>query len=48
MEDRAAALESAIDGALAAGLRTADLGGAATTDDATGAVLDHLGREARA
>ncbi len=48
MEDRAAALESAIDGALADGLRTADLGGAATTDDATGAVLDHLGREARA
>jgi 3-isopropylmalate dehydrogenase len=48
MEDAAAAVDSAIDGALADGLRTADLGGSATTDDATGAVLEHLGREARA
>jgi 3-isopropylmalate dehydrogenase len=38
----AAAIESAVDRALAAGLRTADLGGAATTDEATAAVLSHL------
>src|SRR3954462_11145784 len=42
MHDEAAALESAVDRALAAGLRTADLGGAATTDQATRAVLDEL------
>jgi 3-isopropylmalate dehydrogenase len=38
----AAALESAVDRALAAGLRTADLGGDASTKEATRAVLDHL------
>jgi 3-isopropylmalate dehydrogenase len=38
----AAALESAVDRALADGLRTADLGGSATTDEATRAVLSHL------
>ena len=42
MEAEAAALESAVDGALAEGLRTRDLGGAATTADATQAVLKHL------
>jgi 3-isopropylmalate dehydrogenase len=42
MEDEAAALESAVDRALAAGLRTADLGGSATTADATEAVLKEL------
>jgi 3-isopropylmalate dehydrogenase len=40
--DEAAALESAVDRALDAGLRTADLGGDATTADATEAVLSHL------
>src|SRR5918997_3756784 len=35
LEDEAAALESAVDRALAAGLRTADLGGSATTAEAT-------------
>jgi 3-isopropylmalate dehydrogenase len=39
MEDAAAAVESAIDRALVDGLRTADLGGDATTEDATRAVL---------
>jgi 3-isopropylmalate dehydrogenase len=42
MEDAATALESAIDNALDSGLRTADLGGEATTEDATGAVLSFL------
>jgi len=42
MHDEAAALESAVDRALAAGLRTADLGGTATTEQATRAVLDQL------
>jgi 3-isopropylmalate dehydrogenase len=42
MEDEAAALESAVDKALAAGLRTADLGGSATTAEATEAVLKEL------
>src|SRR5919199_2042279 len=41
-EHEAAAVESAVDRALDAGLRTADLGGAATTEDATGAVLANL------
>ncbi|MEA2458357.1 MAG: 3-isopropylmalate dehydrogenase [Thermoleophilaceae bacterium] len=41
-EDDAAAVESAVDKALAGGLRTADLGGDATTDQATRAVLAHL------
>jgi 3-isopropylmalate dehydrogenase len=42
MEDEASALESAIDGALGAGLRTPDLGGDATTEAATRAVLANL------
>jgi 3-isopropylmalate dehydrogenase len=42
MEDEAAAVESAVDRALAAGLRTADLGGSATTAEATEAVLKEL------
>ena len=41
-EDEAAALESAVDRALAGGLRTADLGGGATTAEATEAVLEEL------
>jgi 3-isopropylmalate dehydrogenase len=42
MEERAAAVESAVDRALAGGLRTADLGGKATTAEATQAVLTNL------
>jgi 3-isopropylmalate dehydrogenase len=42
LESEAAAIESAVDRALADGLRTSDLGGAATTRDATEAVLQHL------
>jgi 3-isopropylmalate dehydrogenase len=42
MEDEAAAVESAVDRALADGLRTPDLGGDATTEQATRAVLHHL------
>jgi 3-isopropylmalate dehydrogenase len=42
MESEAAGVESAIDGALESGLRTPDLGGDATTEDATKAVLSHL------
>ena len=41
-EEAAAGLESAIDSALEDGLRTADLGGKATTEDATRAVLSNL------
>jgi 3-isopropylmalate dehydrogenase len=41
-EAEAAAIESAVDAALAEGLRTPDLGGAATTAQATQAVLQHL------
>ena len=41
-EDAAAGVESAIDRALADGLRTADLGGSASTEDATRAVLSNL------
>jgi 3-isopropylmalate dehydrogenase len=41
-EDQAAAVESAVDNALAGGLRTADLGGNATTAEATQAVLKGL------
>jgi 3-isopropylmalate dehydrogenase len=41
-EGEAAALESAVDRALAGGLRTADLGGNATTAEATEAVLGEL------
>jgi len=42
MEDAAKGIESAIDLALEDGLRTADLGGDATTEDATKAVLSNL------
>jgi 3-isopropylmalate dehydrogenase len=42
MEREAAAVESAVDSALADGLRTPDLGGEATTAQATQAVLHHL------
>jgi 3-isopropylmalate dehydrogenase len=42
MEPQAAAIESAVDRALAEGLRTQDLGGSATTADATRSVLTHL------
>ena len=42
MEAEASAVESAVDRALADGLRTADLGGSATTDEAARAVLNHL------
>jgi 3-isopropylmalate dehydrogenase len=42
MEAAAAAIESAVDKALANGLRTADLGGTAATREATQAVLEHL------
>jgi 3-isopropylmalate dehydrogenase len=41
-EDDAAKIESAIDRALEDGLRTADLGGDATTEDATEAILRNL------
>ena len=41
-EAQAAAVESAVEQALAEGLRTADLGGTATTKEATQAVLQHL------
>jgi 3-isopropylmalate dehydrogenase len=41
-ETEAARIESAIDTALEAGLRTPDLGGDATTEDATKAVLSYL------
>ncbi len=42
LEDPATAIESAVDRALADGLRTRDLGGSATTAQATQAVLSHL------
>jgi 3-isopropylmalate dehydrogenase len=42
MEPEAAAIESAVDRALADGLRTADLGGDATTAQATQGVLQHI------
>ena len=42
MEGEAAAIESAVDRALDAGLRTADLGGQPAPTDAAGAVLKHL------
>jgi 3-isopropylmalate dehydrogenase len=41
-EDAASAIESAVDKALAGGVRTADLGGSATTAEATEAVLKEL------
>ncbi len=42
MGAQAAAVESAVERALAEGLRTPDLGGTATTSEATQAVLNHL------
>ncbi len=42
LEAQASAVESAVDRALADGLRTRDLGGSATTAQATAAVLAHL------
>jgi len=42
MEPQAAAIESAVERALAEGLRTPDLGGTANTKEATQAVLKHL------
>jgi 3-isopropylmalate dehydrogenase len=42
MEAQATAVELAVDRALADGLRTADLGGEATTAEATRAVLKNL------
>ena len=42
LEAEAATVESAVDRALAEGLRTADLGGSATTQEAAQAVLNHL------
>jgi len=42
MEREAAAIQLAVDSALDAGLRTADLGGSATTAEATRAVLENL------
>src|SRR5215213_9724346 len=42
LDSEAAALEAAVDSALRDGLRTRDLGGDATTEQATQAVLDHL------
>jgi 3-isopropylmalate dehydrogenase len=41
-QDDAATVESAVDRALEEGLRTADLGGDATTEQATRAVLANL------
>ena len=42
LEGEASAVESAVDRALSEGLRTPDLGGEATTAEATRAVLQHL------
>ena len=42
LESEAAAVESAVERALDAGLRTPDLGGEAGTSEATKAVLDNL------
>jgi 3-isopropylmalate dehydrogenase len=42
LESEAAAVESAVEGALDAGLRTSDLGGEAGTAQAAKAVLDNL------
>jgi 3-isopropylmalate dehydrogenase len=41
--DEARAVESAVDSALEDGLRTRDLGGTASTAEATAAVLAHIG-----
>jgi 3-isopropylmalate dehydrogenase len=42
LESEAAAVESAVEGALDAGLRTPDLGGSVGTAEATAAVLSKL------
>jgi 3-isopropylmalate dehydrogenase len=42
MEEEAAAIEAAVDAALEAGLRTADLGGSTGTAEATRAMLAGL------
>jgi 3-isopropylmalate dehydrogenase len=42
LESEAAAVESAVEGALQTGLRTADLGGGAGTEQATRAVLENI------
>jgi 3-isopropylmalate dehydrogenase len=42
LESEAAAVESGVERALAAGLRTRDLGGEARTEQATRAVLENL------
>jgi 3-isopropylmalate dehydrogenase len=42
LESEATAVELAVDATLADGLRTADLGGSASTQDALNAVLEHL------
>jgi 3-isopropylmalate dehydrogenase len=42
LESEAAAVESAVDSALAGGLRTPDLGGTAGTEQATRTVLEAL------
>jgi 3-isopropylmalate dehydrogenase len=42
LESEAAAVESAVEGALAGGLRTPDLGGSSGTAEATGAVLEAI------
>jgi 3-isopropylmalate dehydrogenase len=42
LDDEAAAVESAVDRALNAGLRTRDLGGQAGTAEATRMVIEHL------
>jgi 3-isopropylmalate dehydrogenase len=44
LESEAGALESAVDKALDQGLRTRDLGGTASTAEATAAVLAALGQ----
>ncbi|HWG09262.1 MAG TPA: 3-isopropylmalate dehydrogenase [Solirubrobacteraceae bacterium] len=45
LESEAAAVESAVEGALEAGLRTPDLGGSAPTEQATEAVLANIEQE---
>jgi len=42
LESEAAAVESGVERALAGGLRTPDLGGAATTSQATRTVLENV------
>jgi 3-isopropylmalate dehydrogenase len=42
MPDEAAAVESAVDSVLDSGLRTADLGGNASTAEVTKSILDNI------